>query len=140
MRGESPGCVICLQGVTKTHLLQLPGRRPTATDPSATATLLSLLRTHRASRHPQDLTADALAHLPCLTFDGAANPPLTPAVLRTLAPLLPMLSSVRSLDISDTAVDTSGAQLLSRCLPNMQSLREVCIYPSACWGDFLGVR
>lgn len=116
------------QGITKTqNLLQLPGRKPSAADPAATATLLSLLRTHRASRDPQDLTVNALPHLAYVDFDGAVNPPLTPPALRTLAPLLPILSSVSSLDISETTIDTSGAQLLSRYLPHMARLREVCV-------------
>ena len=68
---------------------------------------------------------DGLPRLANLTFNGAENPPLTPPALRTLAPMLPILSSVSSLDISDAAIDTSGAQLLSRYLPSMQSLREV---------------
>lgn len=115
------------KGIAKTQ--SLLGMRPAAEDPAATATLLSLLRTHRASRHPQDLTVSALPQLSSVEFDGASNPPLTPPALRTLAPLLPILSAVALLDILDTAITTAGAQLLARYLPHMQSLRVVCFPP-----------
>jgi hypothetical protein len=121
----------CVQGIaqriadTQKLVRQLQGRRPNTEDPAATATLLSVLRTHRASGHPQGLTANALPHLGYVDFNGTINAPLTASALRTLAPLLPILTSVKSFSISESAVDTSGMNLLSRYLPGMPSLREV---------------
>jgi hypothetical protein len=114
------------QGITTTQ--SFLNRKPATEDPAATATLLSLLRTHRVSRHPQDLTVRALPQLAYVDFDGAVNPPVTPDAIQTLAPLLPLLSSVCSLSISESPIDISGAQMLARYLPNMPSLREVCCF------------